>query len=33
MSRQCIVSSLISGWRMFKDPRPADDSDWASLFV
>lgn len=25
MSRQSIVSSMISGWRMFKDNRPADD--------
>lgn len=25
MSRQSIVSSMISGWRMFKDSRPADD--------
>jgi Ni/Fe-hydrogenase 1 B-type cytochrome subunit len=27
MSRQSIVSSMISGWRMFKDNRPADDID------
>lgn len=25
MSRQSIISSMISGWRMFKDDRPADD--------
>ncbi len=25
MSRQSIISSMISGWRMFKDSRPADD--------
>lgn len=25
MSRQSIVSSMISGWRTFKDTRPADD--------
>ncbi len=27
MSRQSIISSMISGWRMFKDDRPADDED------
>ncbi len=27
MSRQSIISSMISGWRMFKDNRPADDAD------
>lgn len=27
MSRQSIVSTMISGWRMFKDDRPADDLD------
>ncbi|GAA6177737.1 Ni/Fe-hydrogenase, b-type cytochrome subunit [Sulfitobacter pacificus] len=25
MSRQSIISSMISGWRTFKDDRPADD--------
>jgi Ni/Fe-hydrogenase 1 B-type cytochrome subunit len=25
MSRQSIISSMISGWRSFKDDRPADD--------
>ncbi len=25
MSRQSIISSMISGWRMFKDDRPTDD--------
>lgn len=25
MSRQSIISSMISGWRMFKDDRPMDD--------
>ena len=25
MSRQSIISSMISGWRQFKDDRPADD--------
>ena len=25
MSRQSILSTMISGWRTFKDPRPADD--------
>lgn len=25
MSRQSIISSMISGWRMFKDDRPVDD--------
>lgn len=25
MSRQSIISSMISGWRMFKDDRPPDD--------
>ncbi len=27
MSRQSMVSSMISGWRMFKDNRPVDDLD------
>lgn len=27
MSRQSIISSMISGWRLFKDDRPADDLD------
>ena len=27
MSRQSIVSTMISGWRMFKDHRPVDDPD------
>ena len=27
MSRQSIVSTMISGWRMFKDRRPVDDPD------
>lgn len=26
MSRQSIISSMISGWRSFKDDRPAEDS-------
>ena len=25
MSRQSIISSMISGWRLFKDNRPMDD--------
>jgi Ni/Fe-hydrogenase 1 B-type cytochrome subunit len=25
MSRQSIISSMVSGWRMFKDHRPPDD--------
>lgn len=25
MSRQSIISSMVSGWRLFKDTRPADD--------
>jgi len=25
MSRQSIVSTMISGWRTFKDARPPDD--------
>lgn len=27
MSRQSLVSTMISGWRMFKDNRPVDDPD------
>ncbi len=27
MSRQSIVSTMISGWRMFKDHRPVDDRE------
>lgn len=27
MSRQSMISSMISGWRMFKDNRPVDDTD------
>ncbi|PCI07552.1 MAG: Ni/Fe-hydrogenase, b-type cytochrome subunit [Gammaproteobacteria bacterium] len=25
MSRQSLISTMVSGWRMFKDDRPADD--------
>jgi Ni/Fe-hydrogenase 1 B-type cytochrome subunit len=27
MSRQSIISSMVSGWRMFKDARPAEDEE------
>ncbi len=27
MSRQSIISSMISGWRTFRDTRPAEDQD------